>query len=59
VPEGTKPCCCCCRSTNGTYTAAKGDIERVLLAKMLRYLNKRDEGAKPFYIYYAPHSIHL
>ncbi|WIA08366.1 hypothetical protein OEZ85_007805 [Tetradesmus obliquus] len=45
--------------TNGTYTAAKGDIERVLLSKMLRYLGKRDEGAKPFYIYYAPHSIHL
>ncbi|KAF6264392.1 alkaline-phosphatase-like protein [Scenedesmus sp. NREL 46B-D3] len=45
--------------TNGTYAKANGDIERVLLAKLARYLNKRDEVGKPFYIYYAPHSIHM
>jgi hypothetical protein len=52
-------CSCCCCSTNGSYTAAQGDIERVLQAKMLRYLDTRDDSARPFYIYYAPHSIHL
>jgi hypothetical protein len=52
-------CSCYCCSTNGSYEKAEGDIERVLLSKMMRYLGKRDDSARPFYIYYAPHSIHL
>ncbi|KAF8072774.1 MAP1D [Scenedesmus sp. PABB004] len=44
---------------NGAYVQTKGLMEQDLMDKVIGYLKQHEApGAKPFFMYYAPHAIH-
>jgi hypothetical protein len=50
---------CWCVVPAGNYIQTKGLMEQDLMDKIIQYLGKHEAaGAKPFYMYYAPHAIH-
>jgi hypothetical protein len=48
--------CCCCR--HGLNVQTKKYLDEMLMDNVLGFLNAQQNSSKPFYMFYAPHSIH-
>jgi hypothetical protein len=48
--------CCCCRHCLIVQT--KKYLDEMLMDNVLGFLNAQQNSSKPFYMFYAPHSIH-
>ncbi|WIA37621.1 hypothetical protein OEZ86_014523 [Tetradesmus obliquus] len=45
-------------SHNGTYVQTKKYLDEMLMDNVLGFLTAQQNASKPFYMFYAPHSIH-